>query len=366
MTDGLLLSGDLSENPLPLLLMSLYRSRETGILTIGDRGYQKSLYIQEGTIIFASSSDPDDRLGEGLLRRGAITVQQYLDSAAQIRPGRRQGEILVDQGAITADQLVEGVREQVYDIIFSLFPVTQGSYSLPMDEFSTLDLITITMEMPFLVLKGIRTMESWSTIYHGVGPPKTRVRTVQTFPPYMADLDLTSDEEHLLNLSRTEMSVSTLLDVSYTNQFETYRTLWMFLSLNLIDKVRSAETAQAPGAILDSEALVEHYNNIYAFIHDNLDQEALDSGEIVTRAVAPIRDAFPGFLEGQVGLASYGRLDIDYILAVLHKIPDCEREVRLRGFLDEILYALMFQADRHLSRDRMRALREYLGRQANV
>ena len=94
MTDKIVLSGDLTEIRFPTLLMSLYRERETGVLTLTGLTYRKSLYIEEGKIIFASSDDPDDRLGECLLRRNMITAQNYLDSAEQIRPGRRQGELV--------------------------------------------------------------------------------------------------------------------------------------------------------------------------------------------------------------------------------------------------------------------------------
>ena len=47
-----------------------------------------------GRVVYARSSDPDERLGEDLLLRGKITVRQYLEASRLIAPGRRLGTIL--------------------------------------------------------------------------------------------------------------------------------------------------------------------------------------------------------------------------------------------------------------------------------
>ena len=51
---------------------------------------------------FASSSSPDDRLGELLLRRGRLTFRQYADAGKAIVPGLRLGAILVELARLRA------------------------------------------------------------------------------------------------------------------------------------------------------------------------------------------------------------------------------------------------------------------------
>ena len=63
MSDGVLLTGDLSEIRLPTLLMSLYKDKETGVLTLEDERFKKALYIKEGRVVYATTTDPDERLG---------------------------------------------------------------------------------------------------------------------------------------------------------------------------------------------------------------------------------------------------------------------------------------------------------------
>jgi hypothetical protein len=75
MEDHLTIRGSLEESALPELLRSVYKSRESGVLTCFIEDYRKSIYIHDGQIIFASSTNFDDRLGESLIRYGKITIR---------------------------------------------------------------------------------------------------------------------------------------------------------------------------------------------------------------------------------------------------------------------------------------------------
>lgn len=368
MNDDLLLSGDLSEIRLPTLLMSLYRNQETGVLTVQGT-YRKTLFILEGNVVFASSTDPDDRLGETLLKRGLITVRQYLQSAELIRPGKRQGEILLDLGAITPEGLVEGVRQQVYDIIFSLFLQEQGTYTLSMEEFSTFDMVTINMEMPILILRGMSQSERFSIFHQEVGSPETRLRPASSTPSFLPSLELSSEGEHLLSLCRQGTTVGALLDSSYLNHFETYRTLWILITLGLIEKPGEGDPSRRmPGAAAlsagDMEDLLERYNAIFAHIHGLIARGTGDAEALVGEALGPIREAYPDLSESQEGLAAYGRLDIDLCLAALRKVPESQRGGVLKSMLDEVLYAFAFLSDRHLDEAQRAAVHEHIRREA--
>lgn len=354
MTDGLTLSGDLSEVNLPTILMSLYRERETGRLTINDGPYVKALHIRDGNVVFASSSDPDERLGECLLRRGVISVSQYIESAQQIRPGRRQGEILVDMGAISPEELVEGVIQQIYDIIFSLMPCSFGSYSLELADFSTEDMITLNVSMPVLLCRGMERVTRWSRIYPIVGEPETRVRRASLMPAFYHELELSSDQEHVLGICQEGISISSLLDASYMNSFETYRLLWIAITLGLIERVPEKPSGAAVPESL--EGLIDKYNDMYSYLYQALGAKAADAaGE----AMATVRAAYPGLASNQEGLVQYGLLDVDRLLDSLRSNAG-DGEGALRQFLDEVLYALAFAAQKRLEPSRLDAFHAYV------
>ena len=113
------LSGRLGECSFPELLRRMHDAGATGTLALEREGVVKTVYFEEGRLIFARSTDPDDRLGEFLLRRGSISLRQYVESSRRIVPGKRQGVVLCELGAISADELVRHVTDQVTEMQLS-------------------------------------------------------------------------------------------------------------------------------------------------------------------------------------------------------------------------------------------------------
>src|SRR5512145_701789 len=116
----------LRETSLPALLRPLLREKATVVLRAHRGAITKAVYVSEGRLIFATSTDPDDRLGERLLMKGTISFRALEDSVLAIRAGKRQGTIFVENGAIRSRDLVTGVTEQVQDIVYSLFRWDDG------------------------------------------------------------------------------------------------------------------------------------------------------------------------------------------------------------------------------------------------
>ncbi len=360
MNDQILLSGKISEIRLPTLLMSLYRDRETGILTLTDGLYGKSLFIEEGKVVYASSEDPDEGLGESLLRRGAISLDHFFEATAQAPAGQRLGELLVTVGALTSEELLEGVSQRLYDIIFSLFEIKTGSYSLELAPFSTMEMTTLSVDLPLVVIRGMERLHSWSQIRAAVGEPSTRVRMSARMPPFVGDLDLSQEQEHLLSLSRTGMAVSFLVEASYLSPFQTYKALWIFLTLGLMEKEEASGRREA--AALDLESALERYNDLYAFAHLKLGGLPDAEGHI-RDILHGLGDAYPDLVQGQAGLAQYGRLDPDQVLWALRSQSEDQRAARLQAFLEEVLYAIAHLVDSGLPAEDAKAFRSYIVQQ---
>ncbi|HEY4492798.1 MAG TPA: DUF4388 domain-containing protein, partial [Acidobacteriota bacterium] len=69
MEDQHWLRGNLRQIRFPDLLLKISDRKQTGVLRLIRKPFQKVVYFQEGMIVFARSSDPDERLGELLLRQ---------------------------------------------------------------------------------------------------------------------------------------------------------------------------------------------------------------------------------------------------------------------------------------------------------
>ncbi|MBS1111732.1 MAG: winged-helix phosphate transcriptional response regulator, partial [Nitrospirae bacterium] len=97
-----------------------------------------------GSIVFASSNAATDRLGDFLLKTGALSEDQYLKSAKQLEGTRkRKAMILVEMGYLSPEELISAIRQHITEIILSLFEWEEGHFkfknSPPCEEVITLD-----------------------------------------------------------------------------------------------------------------------------------------------------------------------------------------------------------------------------------
>ena len=120
--------GVLSTTTFPGLIYSILSRKETGVLTLTGDTIEKSIFIQSGRPVFATSNDRDDRLGQIFFKSGQVSLEgliQTVERAAQ--ENKRLGTVFVEMGLIQPHDLVEGVMGQVRNIVCSLFLWTSGS-----------------------------------------------------------------------------------------------------------------------------------------------------------------------------------------------------------------------------------------------
>src|SRR3990167_9273412 len=121
------LNGSLKDFQLADILIGLQRSTKTGILEIKSGLTVKEIFIENGDMIFATSNNEDDRLGELLVKEGKITLEEYNQSSLLLTKTReRLGKILVELGCLTPKELFEAVRHQTEEIILSLFSLEEA------------------------------------------------------------------------------------------------------------------------------------------------------------------------------------------------------------------------------------------------
>ena len=110
--------GTLDELDVADLVQHVGACRFTGRLLLERAEDRVVISVEQGRLVFASSSDPDHRLGPMLLRRGAISLRQMEDAGQATRPpASASAPILVESGVLDPKQLVRGVVDQTREII---------------------------------------------------------------------------------------------------------------------------------------------------------------------------------------------------------------------------------------------------------
>src|SRR6185312_5391958 len=129
------IKGSLREASLPDVLQLLAMGQKTGCLSVADRSNFGYVYFDHGRISYASIVNRLDRLGDLLVKAGAITAAQ-LDQGIALQSrnrDRRLGELLVEQGALTVERLHEVIRVQIEEAVYFLFTWTNGTFNFEPD-----------------------------------------------------------------------------------------------------------------------------------------------------------------------------------------------------------------------------------------
>jgi hypothetical protein len=154
------LSGNFQETCLADVLEVLRLQKATGTLVCRCSGTEKSVHVQQGKIIFAASTDPQDRLGEILVKSGKLR-QDHLDAVLQLHRKnaglKKIGALLVENGFVSPKDLFNGLKLQVKGIIHGLFLRDDGEYRF--EERLPSDVIPLQLNMEELVQEVIQQMK---------------------------------------------------------------------------------------------------------------------------------------------------------------------------------------------------------------
>lgn len=366
MSDELIIRGSLEESSLPELLRSVTRSRETGVLTCEIYEYQKAIYILDGQIIFASSNNTDDRLGESLLRNDRVPLRPLMIASKMVKPGKRLGSILVNMNVLTPEELVEGVRNQVKDIIHSLFKVTKGQYELALRDVNTHEMILLNMSTEDIIFDGVKSINSWTRISKGIGTIQHKMIPSEEASKLILNLTLDPEEQHLFSLcEKGQFTIEEICTMSYMSNFETCKHLWAFMMVGILDSVEPQDQKDQPTIIAkvisaDTEYefhdLVENYNSLFSHIYDYAFERVEDQAEeIATKAMEQVKVSAPDLLRN-LKLDTYGRLDSDSLMRNIPIIQEDGKMEVVAGTLEEILYALLYEVGSFFGPDHQKKL----------
>ncbi len=231
-------AGRLEGISVPDLLWAFCLRKTTGVLTVRRSGIKKTVYFEDGRVVFASSSDPDDRLGELLLREKMLTLAHLEEILTRLNTGKRIGTLLVDAGYLEPTDMVNGVLLQLRNIITDLFMWDSGEYQFEEGELPSRELITLGTHTGDIILHGVRRLRSFSMIRRGVGPSRAWYRLSENHQDILDSLNLSEGERMLVaELDFNGASVEGLCRQVFLSNFEIYQALWAFKVLGIVYEV---------------------------------------------------------------------------------------------------------------------------------
>jgi len=237
------------------LLMGLQRGTKTGTLEVVSGSVIKNIYIKNGDMIFASSNLIDDRLGERLVKKGRISVEQFnLATQRLLETGEKLGKVLVDMSCMSPHELYQAVRQQVEEIILSIFDIEEGDFEFREGSLSEENLVTLVISAANIIYRGMKRIKSYNYIKQMFPSPGDVLAVSQQPMNIFQSISIEEADKKILQSINGRDPLSKLLSLFPDNDFETLKTISAFLSIGIITM---KEEAAAPSEVSVSDILQE-------------------------------------------------------------------------------------------------------------
>jgi hypothetical protein len=234
MTSRSVLSGDLSAFNLSDIFSMLALGKKSGALRLTRGAETRILTWQAGEIVFARSNSVRNSLGNLLVRQGIITSEQNALSAAKIDETTRHGKVLVRMGFITAEQLHWAVKQQVLEIVYSLFHWRSGMFEFIEGAVEQQEKITLSMSTTKIIMDGIHRLDEWTRVRAALPDDQTVLLPAARAEDLAPRRDLDDDGRRLYPLIDGSRTIAEIVESARLGEFEAYSALHRLLALGLI------------------------------------------------------------------------------------------------------------------------------------
>ena len=300
------IEGALQDVGLADICQLLGMGRKTGCLSVTDRSNFGYIYFERGRVIHAYVLNRKNRLGEILVRNGAIS-REDLSRATALQSeakAKRLGELLVGIGALSEGELQRYVQVQIEEAVYHLFAWTQGSFhfdSEQMPDEERLNLVSIPTEA--LLMEGARRIDEWSQVEKKI-PSFDVVFRLDEHPEEAGEeVELTQVQRKVLPFIDGDRTVTEIMEEAGLVEFETGKALYGLIQAGFVSRAGERSTREETGG---DEGLKQRLNVGVAFYRSGMLEDAQREFEQALR-VDP-RQARANFMMGLIAFRR-GRLE---------------------------------------------------------
>lgn len=248
--------GKFHEMPFPFLLRRIYRQRLTGKLSCLSVAANKTLYFDQGAIIYAKSTLEEDSLANTMLKTGQLNQQTFQQASTFAKEkGLRFSAALIKGGWVAPDKLKDLISEQFCQIVYSLFTWESGHYEIrsgPARKSS----VKISLSTADIIFEGLRKIENIDLLKKWLGD--FRWKLCVTKDPFLLyqSINLKPKEAFVVSRIESARSIEEILSMGGLPEDETIRTLCGLLAVGLLEWVKGEKPQEDEGPVSISQIIV--------------------------------------------------------------------------------------------------------------
>ena len=315
------LQGDFEGLNLASILQLLCNDQKTGVLTVTRDDEKSRVFFEQGTIIYASASLKEARLGFLMRDDGIISLQQLQKCLAHAKEEKMHlGKVLVDKEYISLDTLKKYNTKQVETILYNLLFWKQGKFEYKDAKLNLKGMIVTQLNPMKLILEASRRIDELSVLQEAI-PSDKLVFKMSGKVQSKDEIKLNANEWRILSLIDGTRTVRQIITQSGYDEFAVYKIFFSVISSGLIEQKEEIQLDDS-GEENDYSAILTVFTDILQSIKKNIDEELGDR-------------SYSLFEESKTGLS----IEFKDIFRDFH--PDNHRNSNLQaitGVLDKMEY----------------------------
>jgi hypothetical protein len=337
--DKVLMTGLLNAGGIVDLLSFFNMFRKSGMLHFLLAGGNKTLCFQNGEIVYATSTFPEENIGEILYSLGKFD-RETLQGARQFANGELPlGKSLVDQNVIDAKDLWAATKNQVETIVYNLFAFQEGSFVFIDKPLAEDEVVSLSMNTQNLIMEGLRRVDECAVYMQ-------KVKSLDAIPVATDKVpnDLDSVSQKMVALIQAGVgSVKELLRRSGSGEFDAIKLLSQLVVRGVVS-MEEAPTVKVEGVLGE---VVNIFNGVLIAMHNVVSAKNPQFREEVSCFMRDLPQPF-SYVFRQTTLKDDGSVDGGRVLANLAGLEEGDKLRLLSDSLSELIYMECIAARREL------------------
>ena len=334
-----LMTGLLSAGGIVDLLSFFNMFRKSGILHFLLAGGNKTLCFQNGEIVYATSTFPEEEIGEILYSLGKFD-RETLQGARQFANGELPlGKILVGQNVIDAKDLWAAIKNQIETIVYNLFAFQEGSFVFVDKPLAEDEVVSLSMNTQNLIMEGLRRVDERALYMQ-------KVKSLDAIPVVTDKVpnDLDSVSQKMVAMIQAGVdSVKELLRRSGSGEFDAIKLLSQLVERGVVS-MEEAPTVKVEGVLGE---VVNIFNGVLVAMHKVVSAKNPQFREEVSCFMRDLPQPF-SYVFRQTTLKDDGSVDGGRMLANLAGLEEGDKLRLLSDSLSELIYMECIAARREL------------------
>jgi len=317
-----------------------------GRLHVVSGDVERALLFEQGVLKFATSSAPEDRLGQILFSNGVVTYAQLAQLLEESGPDRRLGSLCVERGLLDQPGLFALLQKQCEQIFYAALLMFEGSFVFVRPDGSE-EPPAMAFHIPVqgLLMEGVQRIDEMALF-------RDKIASSQMVPlrrESASDKSLDASAARVLSLCDGRRTIEDIARATGLGEFGATKAIYHLLSQKLVELHASPK--------VDGQAVQRLVGQFNEVMQDIFMAVATYGGVAQTRQTlgAWIQGSGYGIYFGE-SVDEFGCVDPAHVASALGRIGTEHPLEGLIQALHELAAFALFAATTSLPRDQELAL----------